>query len=88
MHVYVLVLWELHIIDILITIIVPSFRFTQTSYSVREDMGPAVAGILLVDRQLTFDIVVNVVDVVGGTATGKTMYAWTYSYVLYYRNSI
>ena len=37
-------------------------------------MGPAMPAILLVDRELTFDIVVNVVDVIGGTASGETQY--------------
>ena len=39
-----------------------------------ENMGPAVAAIELVDRQLTFDIVVNVMDVTGGTASGETQH--------------
>ena len=58
------------------TILVPLFQFTETSYSVMENMGPATAAIELVDRQLTFNIVVNVLDVTGGTASGKTQYVW------------
>ena len=38
-------------------------------------MGPATAAIELVDKKLTFEIIVNVVDVTGGNATGETMYA-------------
>ena len=61
------------IIDILIPILVPLFLFTENSYSVREDMGPATLAIELWTVRLTFIIIIRVSDVIGGTATGEIM---------------
>ncbi len=47
------------------------FQFTQTTYAVGEGVGNAMISIELIDRELTFPIVVSVFDVAGGSATGN-----------------
>ena len=51
------------------------FSFTETSYDVSEDAGPAVVTVELGGADLTFPINVTVETIAGGTATG-TCYLW------------
>ena len=46
------------------------FSFTETSYDVSEDAGPAVVTVELSGADLTFPIDVTVETVAGGTAIG------------------
>ena len=46
------------------------FSFTETSYDVSEDAGPAVVVVELGGAHLTFPIDVTVETIAGGTATG------------------
>ena len=46
------------------------FSFTETSYDVSEDAGPAVVVVELGGADLTFPIDVTVESVGGGSATG------------------
>lgn len=50
------------------------FGFTQSTYAVNEGVGEAELAIQLFDVELTFPIVVNVFDVIGGSATGNKTY--------------
>ena len=49
------------------------FSFTETSYDVSEDAGPAVVVVELSRADLTFPIDVTVETVGGGSATGSYM---------------
>ncbi len=53
---------------------VPRFRFTSGNYPVGEAVGNAAIDIELFEGELTFPVTVNVIDVAGGSAFGKTMH--------------
>ncbi len=47
------------------------FRFSQLVYPTAEENGPVTVTVELFDRMLTFPIAVTVMDIAGGSATGK-----------------
>ena len=52
--------------------VVAQYRFTEATYTVRENEGPAQLAIeLFSDTVLTFPATVRVTDIQGGTATGR-----------------
>ncbi len=54
------------------------FGFTQFVYNTEEQDGPVTVTVQLLDRMLTFPISVTIIDIFGGSASGKITYmpAW------------